>query len=395
MSKNIIILISVVTLLITKVNLLCSSEFIQDIFKINDVFLLPSLNTSSPDYIKFNYFNENLYVINNDFKFSTDSINFTLYKSETNKEFKEYNLTIPSEGFSKRLHICDIYVLNNKIYLLEFRNLIEFEFLEEKLIFKNNYRLNNSCSEILSINSEEVRMTLNYITSDVYKDKEINFIYRIDFKNNKHSRINFDNTNYYKLINVGPRINKVFIDDSTLIFSDIINFRFNIETNEGLKQISYNKENWISDKETLNKIKVNYKHQKNSFIDLVNYNDENASIFNLFKIDNSIIVKYVINFKGKKEIYYDILRYNKADNSLSILHQNLRDHDLAKLNNFGVEKLKLGLFMKSKDQYLLNLVKFPFANGTIFKTEANYLKKTEEIVINDGVRYSVIVRELK
>ncbi|MCB1712768.1 MAG: hypothetical protein KDH96_09920 [Candidatus Riesia sp.] len=395
MHKNILILTFFITLLINKVDILYSSEFIQDAFKINDVFLLPSLNTSNPDLIKFNYFNKDLFVINNQYNFIEDSISFILYKSESNELFKEYRLTFPKDGFSSRMHICDIYVFRNKIFFLEYRNLIEFEKLNDKIIFKKNYRLQNSCSEILSINSNNVRLTLNYITSDVFKDKEINFIYRIDLKNDTHSRLNFNNSENFKLINVGPRTNKVFIDDSTSIFSDIINFKFNIETNEGLKIISFSKTNWKSDLDAIKRIKVNYKKQKNTFSDLVDYNFENSSIYSLFRIDNTILVKYIINHNSDNEYYYDLIRYNKKDNSLAIIQQYLKNYDLSSLNDFGVDKLNIGRLIKVRDNYLLDLVRFPFPNGIVFKNKDEYLDKTKEKVINDGLRYSVIIRELK
>jgi len=81
MHKNILILTFFITLLINKVDILYSSEFIQDAFKINDVFLLPSLNTSNPDLIKFNYFNKDLFVINNQYNFIEDSISELTQKS--------------------------------------------------------------------------------------------------------------------------------------------------------------------------------------------------------------------------------------------------------------------------------------------------------------------------
>ena len=81
MHKNILILTFFITLLINKVDILYSSEFIQDAFKINDVFLLPSLNTSNPDLIKFNYFNKDLFVINNQYNSIEDSISELTQKS--------------------------------------------------------------------------------------------------------------------------------------------------------------------------------------------------------------------------------------------------------------------------------------------------------------------------
>lgn len=40
-------------------------------------------------------------------------------------------------------------------------------------------------------------------------------------------------------------------------------------------------------------------------------------------------------------------------------------------------------------------MRFPFPNGIVFKNKDEYLDKTKEKVINDGLRYSVIIRELK
>lgn len=364
MLKGIILLTSILIISITNVKILYTSEYIQDVFKINDVFLLPSMNTSNPNFITFNYFNDNLFVINNEFNFNEDSISFKLYRSEQNNKFKEYNLIIPREGFSERMFISDIYVLKNSLYLLEFGNLIEFERLSNKYIYKKNYKLNVSCSEILSIDSTSASLSLNGITSDVNKDKEINFIYKVDLISKLHKTINFDNSKFFKLINVGPRKNKVFIDDSTLIFSDIIFYKFNIETPEGIKQFSFNKQNWKSDLVALDSIKVNYKNQKSTFSELMNYNFDNSTIYNLIKIKNLILVKYVSNTNEKKEYNFDLLQYSFKDKSLIIFKENLRNHNLSLMQKYGIEKIEIGRNLKSSGKYLLDLVKFPFSKDS-------------------------------
>lgn len=395
MLKGIILLTSILIISITNVRILYSSEYIQDVFKINDVFLLPSMNTSNPSFITFNYFNDNLFVINNEFNFKEDSISFKLYRSEQNNKFNEYNLIIPQEGFSERMFISDIYVLKNNLYLLEFGNLIEFEQINNKYIYKKNYKLNVSCSEILSIDSNNASLSLNGITSDVNKDKEINFIYKVDLISKLHKTIYFDNSKYFKLINVGPRKNKVFMDDSTAIFSDIIFYKFNIETPEGIKQFTFNKQNWKSDLFALDSIKVNYKNQKSSFSELMNYNFDNSTIYNLIKIKNLILVKYVSNTNEKKEYNFDLLQYSFKDKSLKIFKENLRNHDLSLIQKYGIEKIEIGRNLKSSGKYLLDLVKFPFSKDSTFENEEDYKNKTEESVINIGMRYSVIIRELK
>ncbi|MEZ4723675.1 MAG: hypothetical protein R2863_03360 [Candidatus Kapaibacterium sp.] len=78
-----------------------------------------------------------------------------------------------------------------------------------------------------------------------------------------------------------------------------------------------------------------------------------------------------------------------------LLYNNIKNYDLSSLNDFGVDKLNIGRLIKVRDNYLLDLVRFPFPNGIVFKNKDEYLDKTKEKVINDGLRYSVIIRELK
>lgn len=385
----------IIAMFVLNVNLLNSKEFIQDFFKVNDVFLLPSMNTSNSETIKFNYFGDKLYVIDNEFSFKNDSISFILYESLSSNNFKTYDLIIPKLNFSKNMHITDIYIFNNKLYLLEFSSLIEFVFIEDYLVYNKSYSLKNSCSEILNIDSTEASLTLNYITSDVNEDKAINFIYKIELENNIHYRVNFDNSDNYKMINIGPRKNKVIINDSVSIYSDIINFSFNIESNMGIKKQIFIKENWNSNLKSLGEINVDFKHQKNTFIDLYNYHTRNSTITNLFKIGELIIVQYRLNTESDKSIYYDILKLNYSELSLSIIFENLKDLDVNNLNSFGVSHLEFSNNLIARGKYLLDLSKFPFEKEKFFKDKDQYLSSLKENIITNGIQYSVIIREIK
>lgn len=367
---------------------------IQDYLEVKDVLLLPQLNNTI-NYANYRYDGNTLFLVDNYYQVSADSAAFRLYTSTSNHTFDSTLVKIPNSIFHNHYYIVDVYDGTEKFYFLEFDKLLICKKTGSKIEFERMIRLKRTCNKIESV-GKEIRLSNNIVASNNSKFNSFDLLYSINIETNEHVVYDYKPIESKFFVNVGPRNNFNIINGLTAISSDITSYSFNIMDEGEDKKIVIDKPNWNNSK--LEEKELNNKEilKKSNLLDLSNYDHSYSTVKNVFYLDSIIITEYTIfNVKMKPNIYYDILVYDSLNKELKVEQEYLQNTTLNKEDQFNWNKYKFGSKLSSNGKYLLDRVTFPFKYQAYNITNAEMEKKIEEYFIDNKLRYSIIVREVK
>lgn len=354
------------------------------------IFLIPDLGTTQSYQIRSRYSNKQLFFVNNQLTFENDSISFDLFTSMSNKKFDKTHLIFPDLNYSKNTFIYDLIKFNNEFIFLIDKALLVFTSQDNSIKFQKVIPIEQNCVDIIKIKSNNI-----FLTSQAFvKNKFSNFVLKLDLINDKSSLISFDDTKNNKLVNIGPRHNKAFIDDTTVIYSDILNYKLFFESKSEKKTFQNNMTDWNSVDSAMCSYKKNRENLKTELLNKRKIIDTSSSIFNVFALGNYLFIQYAIH-DIHKDLFIDIYKIDRANKNLLLIAQQLNAVENKKDTTFSIEDMGLSIKLKPEQEYLLELTKYPFSDEKIFKSYKDFEEERDNQILNGGALYSIIVRRVK
>lgn len=375
-----------------------AQEFISDILKFDGSVLL-SEDYSEKRNILFVYDRNGLHVLNTRIINESDSA-FLYYLNDNHS----YRLIVPTDYQNRKLFFPDFINLNNKMYLLEFRNIFVFE----PLAGSDNYRLSETTllpkpfiSKIEYFQNDFVLLNSFLCASNREEESQV-YICKFHPADSLYDIHHFTNPSGFMFTSIWPRNILDYYKGMTAL-SDADNYLIRIyDQNYNLKDsISRKTAEWVKCRSTktnrseLAETNTPKAHFGNLMEDMKN----RSLISSINFIDsNRIFVSWTIP-PGDDDFVNYYVRYDlweRKSGNWKLKYKDLKDYRQNDKDSFSS-------FFPISTQYrisggrLLKLVPFPFDNPEEYygETNSSVEKMKDQYYMNHKLRYSIFIYEFK